>query len=105
VNRGEVWWANLPQPVGPRPVVLLSRDEAYRRRSQITIAPVTTVIRNIPTEVRLGPADGMARECVVNVDSMATIAKSALDRYITTLSASQTRAIEHAIHFALDLSF
>jgi mRNA interferase MazF len=51
VKRGEVWWANLPAPAGRRPVVLISRNEAYRVRALVTIAPVTTRIRGIPVEV------------------------------------------------------
>ena len=67
MKRGEVWWADLPAPVGRRPVLLLSRDRAYAVRSAVTVAFVTTVIRGIPVEVRLGPADGMPKDCVVNL--------------------------------------
>ncbi len=86
MKRGEVWWANLPAPVGRRPVVLVSRDEAYRVRDLVMIAPVTTRMRNIPTEVELGPQDGMPRPCVINCDSLATIPKARLRSKITTLS-------------------
>ena len=58
MRRGEVWWAELPRPIGRRPVVLLSRDEAYAVRNAVTIAEVTTTIRGIPVEVPLGPEDG-----------------------------------------------
>jgi len=57
VRRGEVWWAELPTPAGRRPVVLLSRDEAYPIRNLVTVAPVTTRIRDIPTEVGRGQMD------------------------------------------------
>ena len=53
MRRGEVWWSQLPPPIGQRPVVLLSRDAAYRVRVAVTVAPVTRTIRNIPVEVAL----------------------------------------------------
>jgi mRNA interferase MazF len=73
MRRGEVWWAELPPPAGRRPVVLLSRDEAYSVRELVTIAPVTSRIRGIPTEVRLGPEDGLPKPCVINLDTITTI--------------------------------
>ncbi len=72
MKRGEVWWADLEPPVGRRPVVLLTRDEACRTRNQVTVAPVTSRIRNIPVEVRLGHEDGLPRICVVNLDTIAS---------------------------------
>lgn len=103
MRRGEVWWAVLPQPAGRRPVVLLSRDEAYPIRSLVTVAPVTTRIRDIPAEVRLGTADGLPRECAVNLDTITTIPKSALTNRITPLTPDKLRAINDAITFALGL--
>jgi hypothetical protein len=69
MKRGEVWWADLPPPTGRRPVVLLSRDEAYAVRALVTVASVTTRIRSIPAEVPLGPEDGLPRDCVANLDN------------------------------------
>ncbi len=78
MRRGEVWWANLPAPAGRRPVALVSRNEAYKVRDLIMVAPVTTKIRNIPSEVELGVKDGLPRKCVVNCDSLVTIPKARL---------------------------
>jgi mRNA interferase MazF len=58
MKRGEVWWADLPAPIGRRPVLLLSRDRAYAVRTAITVAFITTTVRNIPVEVKLTIADG-----------------------------------------------
>jgi mRNA interferase MazF len=85
-------------------VLLLSRDEAYRVRAFVTVAPVTTRIRTIPVEVPLGAEDGMPRQCVVNLDSLVTIARSRLERPIARLGPDKMKAIEAAIRFALDLS-
>lgn len=101
--RGEVWWANLLPPAGRRPVVLLSRDTAYRVRTSVTVAAVTRTIRNIPVEVLLVPEDGMPTHCVVNLDDIATIPKSRLVSRITMLSAEKMALVAKAIAFALDL--
>jgi mRNA interferase MazF len=103
VKRGEVWWADLPSPTGRRPVVLLSRDEAYAVRALVTVAPVTTRIRHIPAEVPLGPEDSLPRVCVANLDTILTIAKASLREYLTSLSSEKLRAMDAAIHFALGL--
>ncbi len=103
MRRGEVWWARLPSPAGRRPVVLLSRDAAYRVRNAATVAPVTRTIREIPTEVPLDKDDGLPRRCVVNLDDIATIPKPLLDERLTVLSERRMREIDRAIRFALGL--
>jgi len=103
VRRGEVWWAELPLPIGRRPVVLLSRDVAYRVRTSITVAIVTRVARNIPVEVPLGPEDGMPQQCVANLDDILTIPKARLTGRITVLSPQKVTAVARAVVFALDL--
>jgi len=103
VRRGEVWWAELPQPTGRRPVVLLSRDAAYRVRTSVTVGMVTRTVRDIPVEVPLGPEDELPQQCVVNLDDILTIPKARLTERITTLSPQKMTAVNRAIIFALDL--
>jgi len=103
VRRGEVWWADLALPVGRRPVVLLSRNEAYQIRELITVAPVTTRLRGIPTEVPLGPREGLRKSGVANLDSIVTIRKSLLTRRISSLPSTKVEAVNQAIKFALAL--
>lgn len=103
MRRGEVWWAELPPPIGRRPVLLLSRDAAYSVRTSVTVAVITRTIRNIPVEVLLGQKDGMPIECVVNLDNILTMPKSRLTERIITLSAEKMTAVVKAIVFALDL--
>jgi len=103
VRCGEVWWAALLPPIGRRPVVLLSRDAAYRVRTSITVGMVTRTIRGIPVEVLLGTEDGMPDQCVVNLDDILTIPKTRLIERIITLSPQKMNAIAKAIVFALDL--
>ena len=103
MKRGEVWWANLPKPVGRRPVLLLSRNAAYAVRASVTVAPVTRTVYEIPVEVRLGPEDGMPANCVINLDNIVTIPKQNLDRSLTTLTPEKLALVERAIKFALEL--
>lgn len=104
MKRGEVWWADLPAPVGRRPVVLLSRDAAYAVRAAVTVAPVTRTIRDIPVEVALGREEGLPARCVVNLDDLTTIPKSLLRQRVGALSATRLVEVETAIRFALDLA-
>ena len=104
MRRGEVRWAELPSPIGRRPVLLLSRDAAYNVRTSVTVAMVTRTIRNIPVEVLLGQADGMPVKCVVNLDGILTIPKSRLTERITQLSPDKMTAVAKAIVFTLDLN-
>ena len=103
MKRGEVWWANLPEPIGKRPVILLSRDEAYSVRNAATLAEVTTRIRGIPVEVLLGPDDGLPKKCVANLDTIVTIRKELLIERITLLQKDKIDQIDDAIKFALGL--
>ena len=103
MHRGEVWWAELPSPIGRRPVLLLSRDAAYRVRTSVTVGMVTRTVRTIPVEVPLGREDEMPEQCVVNLDNILTIPKARLTERITTLSSEKMTAVAQAIIFALDL--
>jgi mRNA interferase MazF len=104
MRRGEVWWAELPSPAGRRPVVLLSRDEAYSVRELVTVAPITTRARRIPTEVTLGRSEGLPRRCVANLDTITTIPKRALARRLGVLAPGKRAAVERALRFALGLA-
>ncbi|MDA1095708.1 MAG: type II toxin-antitoxin system PemK/MazF family toxin [Chloroflexi bacterium] len=103
MKRGEVWWADLPRPLGRRPAVLISRDSAYEVRSYVTVAPVFSRIRHNGAEVVLGPEDGLPRVSAANCDSMLTASKAILRERIAMLNADQLRAVDAAIHFALGL--
>lgn len=103
MRRGEVWWTNLPAPAGRRPVLLLSRNAAYRVRTSVTVGLITRTIRDIPVEVPLGLEDGMPARCVVNLDDILTIPRSCLEEKVTFLSPEKMASVSRAIRFALDL--
>ena len=103
MKRGEIWWADLPLPMGRRPVVLLSRDEAYNVRTDITAAGVTATIRNLPSEVILTKEEGLYKASVVSFDSIYTFRKELLKKRICTLKPEKIARINRAICFALAL--
>lgn len=103
MTRGELWWVDFPPPSGRRPALLVSRAQAYRVRSSVTVVSLTRRIRSIAVEVRLGPADGVPQECVANADDIVTVPKSRVLSYICTLTPAKVAAVEQAITFALDL--
>jgi mRNA interferase MazF len=76
-RRGEVWWGEI-EDVGRRPFLVMSRTAAIPVLHSVLAAPVTRTIRDIPTEVRLGPGDGMPTECAANFDNLRVVAKAYL---------------------------
>ena len=103
MKRGEIWWAELPHPAGRRPVLLLSRNEAYTVRDFVIMSPLTTRRRGLRTEVELGPQDGLSRASVVNLDVIITAPKRRLQERITSLKPEKLQAVEGAVRFALSL--
>lgn len=101
MRRGDLFWARFPMPVGRRPVVLVSRDEAYAIKTRISVIAVTRTVRGIPTEVRLGPGQGLPKACVANADELVTIPSSVLEEHIGTLGQSKLNEINAALRFSL----
>lgn len=104
MHRGEIRWYKFPVPDKRRPVLVLTRDSVLVYLGDVTIAPITSTIRGIPSEVELTPADGMRHPCVINCDHLQTVSKGRLGAVITTLPAEKMAAVARAVHFALDLS-
>ena len=104
MKRGDVRWYKFDKPGKHRPVVVLTRDSIIAYIGELTVAPVTSAIRDIPSEVLLGKADGMPKECAVNCDHMQTVAKARIGPLITSLSPSRLREIRSAIAFAIALN-
>jgi mRNA interferase MazF len=93
VNRGEVWWLELPD-LSPHPVLVLTRPAAIPVRRKVMVAPLTTRVRDIPIEVPLTVADdGVAQDCVVNLDNVETVPQALLTQRMTTLSEARMREV------------
>lgn len=100
-RRGDVWLADVPGDKR-RPVVVLTRNSVLTRLTTILVAPVTTRVREIPTEVPLGPAHGLSRPCVANFDNIAPLPKRVLVRKIGALARDELIAAGRAVRFAID---
>ena len=103
MKRGEVRWYKFKSPDKSRPVVILTRDSILEYLGEVTVAPVTSTIRDIPSEVFLLKQDGMPHDCAINCDHIQTVSKSKIGALITTLSHEKLGRIRNAICFALNL--
>ena len=98
----ELRWADMPEPVGRRPVLLLSRTPSYEYLTKVIVAEVTTTVRGIPQEVALGRVEGLPRSCVANLDNVHLVAKARLDARIGGLARSRHSEVKRALGYALD---
>ena len=101
MRRGEVRWYRFAAPDKRRPVVILTRDSVLDYLGEVTIAPVTSTIREVPSEVLLTSGDGLPRDCAVNLDHVQTVSKGKIGAVIATLGAERMREIRAALLFAL----
>ena len=102
LRRGEVRWYAFARPDEKRPVVVLTRDSVLEYLGEATVAPITRTVRGIPSEVPLGPDDGMPEPCAVNLDHVQTVARGRLGALVTTLSTQRMAEVREALLFALD---
>jgi mRNA interferase MazF len=101
MNQGDVYWYTFKPPDKRRPILILTRNSAIPYLTSLTIAPITSIIRSIPSEVLLDEADGLLSECAVNLDNIQTIPKEKIGTFITHLSPDRMRDVRAAIEFAL----
>ena len=101
--RGEVRWYQFAAPDKRRPVVIVTRDSIIPSLGELTVVPVTTRIRDIPSEVALSRDDGLQRECAVNCDHLQTVPRGRLGATISRLSEDKMTRVGAAIRFALDI--
>lgn len=101
-NRGEVWWCEMAE-IGRRPVVVLSRDAAVARLRRALVAPCTTTIRGIPSEVVLEPSeDPVPRRSAANLDSVESVSTAILVERLGRLADTRMREVCHALAVAVD---
>jgi mRNA interferase MazF len=101
MQRGEIRWYRFARPDKRRPVLLLTRDSALAFLQEVTVAPITSTIRDIPSEVPLTPADGVARPCAINLDHLQTVPRARIGALIARLPASRMTDVRAAAAFAL----
>ena len=103
MNRGDVCWYTFKAPDRKRPVLILTRESAVSILNLVTIAPITTTIRSIPTELVLTQQDGMPQTCAANFDNLQTVPKINIGNRITRLTSRKMKEVAAAVSFALGL--
>jgi len=103
MKRGEVRWYKFKPPDKKRPVLILTRDSVLEYLGEVTIAPLTSTIRDIPSEVLLTRHDGVRKDCAINCDHIQTVSKGKLGALVTTLTPEKLVRVRDAIRFALNL--
>ena len=103
MKRGEIRWYKFKTSDKRRPVLIMTRNSILEYLDEVTVAPITSTIRNIPSEVSLSKSDGMPRDCVINFDHIQTVSKNKSGPLIATLSPERLEEVRDAISFSLDL--
>jgi mRNA interferase MazF len=101
VARGDVRLYQFARPDKKRPVVVLTRDSAIAYLSTVTVAPITSTLRGVPSEVALNEEDGMKAPCAVNLHHAVTVSRDRLGRRVAQLSSLRMREICAAVRFSL----
>jgi mRNA interferase MazF len=101
VNRGDVCWYTFKAPDKKRPVLVLTRDSSIAVLNSVTVAPITSTVRSIPTEVVLTADDGLPNTCAANFDNLQTVPKSNISARIARLTARKMEEARTAVSFAL----
>ena len=103
MKHGEIRWYQFLSPDKKRPVLIMTRDSVLEYLGEVTVAPITTTIRDIPSEVFLSTVDGMPQDCAVNCDHLQTVSKGKIGSLITSLPRAKMLEVGGAIRFALDI--
>jgi mRNA interferase MazF len=100
VARGEVWTYTLRTPDQRRPVLVLSRPEAIAVLHTVMVAPITSTVRGIASEVHVGSDEGLRHDSAVNLDHVQTVERARLSKYLGKLAPEKMRAVCRALAFA-----
>jgi mRNA interferase MazF len=103
MKHGEIRWYKFVQPDKKNPVLILTRNSVLEYLGEVTVAPITSTVRDIPSEVFLSKTDGMPRNCAVNCDHLQTVSKGKIGSLITALPTEKMVDVGRAIRFALDI--
>jgi mRNA interferase MazF len=103
MKHGDIRWYKFLPPDKKRPVLILTRDSVLQYLGEVTVAPITTAVRDIPSEVFLSKADGLPQDCAVNCDHLQTVSKSKIGPLITSLPLAKMIEVGRAIRFAHDI--
>lgn len=103
MKRGEIRWYKFQKPDKKRPVLILTRNSILEYLNEVTVVPITSTIRDIPSEVVLTEEDGMPKECAINFDHLQTVPKGKIGALIISLDSQKMTDVNNAICFSLDI--
>lgn len=101
LNRGDVCLCKFAPPDRQRPVLVLTRDSAIGYLATVTVAPITSTVRDVPSEVVLDVDDGMKARCAVNLHNAVTVRRQRLGRRLARLSTERMQEVCTALRFSL----
>jgi mRNA interferase MazF len=101
VARGEIWQFAFPRPDRRRPVLVLTRQDMIGRLGTVTVAPLTSTVRGVPSEVVVGPEAGLKHASAINLHHVATVPLEGLRSYVGTVSPAVLSQVRDALLFAL----
>jgi mRNA interferase MazF len=104
VSRGEIWMFSFPTRDKGRPVLVLTREDMIGRLPTVTVAPITSTIRGVPSEVTVGTESGLKRESAINLHQVATVPRDGLRRYVGSVSKRTLEEVGEALSFSLGFS-
>ena len=99
-RRGEIWRYEFAAPDKDRPVVILTRQEVLPLLHTATVAPITSTIRGLPSEVIVGAEEGLKRDSAINLDHVQTVEQRRLFKYVGSLSEAKMRQVCRSLAIA-----
>ena len=100
LRRGEIWLLDFKRPDKPRPVLILSRQVLIEQLHTVTVTAITSTLRGSPTEVRLGPEEGLKRVSCANLCNVFTVPQARLRRFVGSLGTERLREVCRALAIA-----
>lgn len=101
LSRGQIWMYRFRAPDKRRPVLILSRHEAIAWLHTVTVAPITSTIRGLPSEVIIGPAEGLKHDSAINLDHLQTVEQAALEQFLGSLGEQKMQLVCAALAVAV----
>lgn len=101
VSRGEIWMFSFPKPDKKRPVLVLTRQDMIRRLHTVTVAPITSTVRGVPSEVAIGSDAGLKQDSAINLHHLVTVPTTGLRTFVGALPTSTMAKVREALLFSL----
>ena len=100
IQQGDIWWFEFAAPDKTRPILILTRTAVIPYIERVSVAPITTRLRGVASEVLLNMDDGMSATCAVGLDNIQTVPKARLRDFVVRLNVERMREVRSAVEFA-----